>query len=254
MAISLKWAGNTARLFSFTFLVNSLFYFLRYYFIFLSLQISNTPTSAWWYLYLVIFQENRCLQRSSIYCFPPRQPFHVDPIPSHLLKDFTPAIFPPCTFYWIIPMTCKRIFTWLIFKNANKQAPVPFQLLPHFSVPFPKQTLLLELSILVVTLLISLNFSINCFNQALVLTILSRSPMSYILSKPTFVLSFLLVSYWTQQHLILLNALSCMKQFLLELPGLPIPLIFLLNQLCFPSNLSFSLLCFIYILSLSVFT
>lgn len=105
----------------------------------------------------------------------------------------------------------------------------------HYNCPF------------LLSLFLISNSSINHFNQALVLIILSRSPTTCILPKPMFVwFFFLLASYWTtQEHLILLNTLSFMKHFLLELPGLPTPLVFLLllNLLCFPRALSLIVFC-----------
>ena len=163
--------------------------------------------------------------------FPPTKTLPLCPLaptPSHLLNSFAPELSPFSQSTGSFPLAWKHVFTCPIFKimlskqNKNLLQPhVPFQLLPCVSVLFLKQTSSSELSILALTLP-QIQFFHKLLQSGSVLTILSRSPMTYFLPKPMFVCwIFLLASYWTsQQHVILLNTLSFLKHFLLELPGL----------------------------------
>lgn len=170
MATSLKWACNTPRLFSFTFLVNSFFYFLRDNFIFFSPQISDISPSDQWCFCLAIPQENRCNQRSSIYLlFPPMQPFHLfsDSHPLSPTQRLCSAIS-PLSFFWIIPTGTKHVFTLLTFKNIHKieissqpMSPSNSCLTSRFS--FPNQPPPLSCLFLLSLFLIS-NFPTNRFN------------------------------------------------------------------------------------------
>lgn len=122
-----KPAGNTARLSSLTFLANSFFSFLRYYFSLLRSPTSPPPPpSTSWCLYLVISGENQCNPSTWI-------PFLL-----------TYCNLPSFTFYWLIPTGMQTHLQITHLQKCKQTSP--------FFVLFPKETFSLDLSFLAVTL------------------------------------------------------------------------------------------------------